>query len=236
MQKNILDIGFELCMILFSVSLSWSVYNLWQQYPCIVRFGHFWDKRKKDKEPQHRRVIISSWSLLIISIIFSLFSLSKTSSLYKKFNLESYTSLHYIELYIIVGLFGFIYLFIPYLINRLVWGFTLFIAPNDFLYFVKDEKRKEHRLMGRFSEETIDILSKKPVCCGGIIFFNTVLLLILLNFSPLYFIWCWGVFSKSLVYFLLLLIIIIILSLILYFPYGRWLCGKQTHSVGGYKE
>ena len=215
MHNKIIDIGFQLCPILFSVSLSWSVYNLWQQYPCIVRFGHLWNKKRSDSLVQNKRVMITCWICLILIIILCLYSLSITFRLYEKFNEVN------LLLYCIMGLFSFIYLFIPYQINRLIWGLALYIAPDDFIYYVQDEKRKERSLMGRFSEETIKILKLKPRLCGRIIFFNSVFILVLLTLCPLIF--C----PKSLVWMLCGLIGIVAISLLAYLPYGRWVLKEE---------
>lgn len=149
-----------------------------------------------------------------------IYSLSKTYKLFESFS-TSYSDTG-IVLYGILGLFSFIYFFLPYLINRFLWGLAIFIAPTDFKVYVEDEEKKEHLLKKRFSEETIRKLYKRPVFCGGIITLNTSLLIAILILCPSFFLHFWSLFKESPHMTLIVLGLVSAFSLGFYIPYGIW--------------
>lgn len=217
-MADITNISFQLCLILFSVLLGWAIYNLLDQYPCLHRFGHIWAKEEV-AGLRNARILLICWLSLIVIIICSAYSLSKTYELFKKFNID-YTPGFFV--YCTLGLFNFIYLFLPYLINRFIWGLAIFTTHSDFEAYAKDTERKKRWLEKRYSESTIQILKKRPVLCGGIITINTALLLAFLILSPNYLLWFWHWFKTCPCNAFAVLGAVVVITLVFYIPYTRW--------------
>lgn len=218
-MEDTIIVCFQLCLVLFSVLLGWAIYNVLDQYPCIHRFGRIWSE-DKESGIRNRRVMLCCWLSLILIAICCVYSLSQTHELFMKF------STHYKDegalLYGILGLFSFIYFFIPYLINRFLWGLAIFVAPTDFKAYANDPRKKEHWLSKRFSEETISTLCKRPSFCGSIITGNTGLILALLIFSSHLFLKFWNFFVASPQWTFMVLGLMVAFALLAYIPYSRW--------------
>ncbi|MBA7682226.1 hypothetical protein ES703_90573 [subsurface metagenome] len=218
-MEDAVKVAFQVCLVLFSVLLGWAIYNVLDQYPCIHRFGRIWGEDRKSVT-KDRRIILSCWFSLIFIVTWCVFSLSRTYELFGKF------STHYsdarIILYSILGLFSFIYFFLPYLINRFLWGLAIFVAPTDFKAYVDDQEKKERWLTKRFSEETISTIYKRPLFCAGVITVNTGLLLALLILCPCFFLRFWCFFKASPLWTFVILGLMVVFSLIFYIPYSRW--------------
>ena len=217
-MEDITNISFKLCLILFSVLLGWAMYNLLDQYPCLHRFGRIWAK-EKETGLRNAKILLICWLSLIVIIICSAYSLSKTYELFKKFNID-YTPGFFV--YCTLGLFNFIYFFLPFLINRFIWGIAIFTAHSDFKEYASDPERKKRWLEKRYSDSTIEALNKRPVFCGAIITINTGILLALLILSPNYLLWFWNWFKACPCNAFVVLGAVVIISLISYIPYSRW--------------
>ena len=218
-MEEVIKVSFQVCLVLFSVLLGWAIYNVLDQYPCIHRFGRIWERGEKG-EIKNRRIMFVCWFFLIFIVTCCMYSLSRTHELFEKFSTD-YSNVG-VLLYGILGLFNFIYFFLPYLINRFLWGVAIFIAPTDFKAYVDEEKKKEHWLMERFSYETIETLYKRPVFCGGIITINTGLLISLLIFCSSFFLRFWCFFRTSPLWTFIVLGLVVVFSLWFYIPYGKW--------------
>jgi len=218
-MEEAIKVSFQVCLVLFSVLLGWAIYNVLDQYPCIHRFGRIWEREEENKI-KNLRVMATCWLSLIFIVMCSIYSLSRTHELFGQFCTE-YSNAGLL-LYGILGLFGFIYFFLPYLINRFLWGVAIFVAPTDFKAYVDDKNKKEHWLMKRFSQETIETLYKRPVFCGFIITINTGLLISLLIFLSSIFLRYWSYFKTSPLSTFIALGLVVLFSLTFYIPYGKW--------------
>lgn len=218
-MEEVTKVSFQVCLVLFSVLLGWAISNVLDQYPCIHRFGRIWEGGENGKT-KDRRIMFVCWFSLIIIVTLCIYSLSRTRELFEKFSTD-FSNGGFL-LYGILGLFSFIYFFLPYLINRFLWGVAIFLAPTDFKAYVDDEKKKEHWLMKRFSEETIITLYNRPVFCGCIITMNTALLISILIFCPSFFLRYWCFFKTSPFWTFIVLGLVVLFSLGFYIPYGKW--------------
>jgi len=218
-MEDAVMVCFQLCLVLFSVLLGWAIYNVLDQYPCIHRFGRIWSEDKKSGI-RNRRIMLFCWFSLVLIAMSCVYSLSQTHELFVKFGI--YYNESGVLLYGILGLFSFIYFFIPYLINRFLWGLAIFVAPTDFRAYADDPGKREHWLARRFSEETISTLRKRPAFCGGIIAGNTGLVLVLLIFSPCIFLRFWEFFIACPEWTFVVLGLVVVFALLAYVPYSRW--------------
>lgn len=214
----------ELFLILFSVSMAWSMYNLLDQYPRMHRFGHVWDKWiKKQGAWQERgrrwddlKIVITCWFLLAATVMASLYSLSQAWEGIANLADTRGTGAFFL---VISGLLAFIYLFIPYLINRLVWSLLLLVVPEDFKEYATNSDKREHYLIGRFSPETIDTLLHHTRFRGFLISLDSIWKLSLLILIPRTLLLShpfsnWSIFA--------ILLVAIMLTILVTIPYGKW--------------
>ena len=203
------------------------MYNLLDPYPRMHRFGHMWDKwikkrgvwQEKDRRWDDLIIVIICWFSLAGMVMLSLYSLSQAW--------EGITNLADTggmgALFVVIsGLLAFTYLFIPYLINRLVWSLSLLVVPEDFKAYATDSEKRKRYLLGRFSIETVDTLSDRTRLRGFLIFLDAAWkLALLILIPPTLLVWrpfcIWSIFA-----FLLLAIIFALATTI---PYGKWLDG-----------
>ena len=138
------ELPFELSIILFSVSLIFTVSMMIDKYPKIHRFGH--GLKKESGNYLNLKVMFYSWLILIVLM------LSTFLSFYYFFLLVNCSSADHICY--LAYLFPIIYFLIPSLIERTTTGAVILGVKEDFKNYM-DKPEKEEYVKKRFSPETI---------------------------------------------------------------------------------
>lgn len=170
---NRIEVAQELTLVMFGVSLAWTIYTSMEHYPRIHRFGHIWERWRD------LAVILISWPALALVIGLSLysifFSFAQLQADYS--NAEAQRDPWLIPA---LGVIAFYYVYVPYLANRLILGAVLMIVPEDFKENLSDPEARRHYILPRISKTTIRIWEAYPRRAGGVIFCNSLILIALL--------------------------------------------------------
>lgn len=173
-EPDKIDLAQQLSLTLFGVSMAWAIHTLMQHYPRIHRVGHMWEW------PNHFRewvVIVVSWFLLAVVVGGALYSIFFTfDQLRADYNSHAQTDPWLLPA---LGVIAFYYVYIPFLVNRLVVGAALMLAPGDFREHLYKRDYKRDYLLPRFSRDTLNIWEAHTQCAGFILLLNSGVLIAL---------------------------------------------------------
>jgi hypothetical protein len=157
-------------VVMYSLSLTWSFYNLLDQWPRLIRFGRTFTG-------SGGRMIISGWLLMITLTAISLGALVRGTL---HFGHSGWQASKWFPLvFVLVGLTAFI---TPVFINRAVWGFALLSFPNEYRTFVGNP---DYRIYWerRVSLEAAQRFFIRPRYSGGWIFGESVAIVLVLSWA-----------------------------------------------------
>lgn len=164
--------------VLYSVSLGWSIYNLLDQWPRLIRFAFMWRKGLFRFRPgKHFSRMTACW-LLILGLV--LVSLTGVVSGALHFEHSGWSATVWFPLvYALVGLAVFI---IPHFLNRAVWGFALFLFPQEYRELVMRSDNRIYWQM-RLSPVTARKIYSDPRYAGRQVFLESTFSVVLLSWA-----------------------------------------------------
>lgn len=189
---NIYELSFNVSLVLFSVSLVFTVSILIDRYPKIHRFGHILKttevkgsetvKSVVTKKHLNARIVYFCWPTLILLIFLVLVALYFHSTHLNRCDPS-------VGDYFANSLFPIIYFLLPTLIERITTGLAILTVRDDFNdYECHIEKRQF--LTRRFSPETISEIKKSWCYPLYIMLVDSIAKFVLLLMSPIYYSMC----------------------------------------------
>lgn len=171
------QIPIQLGLLLFAVSLVWSIGVQVYYYPRIGRFAEIYARDQSSQKFLNLRIVVFCWGSLILLTGFSVWSLFRFAQL---INFIFADGLSFQDKIVSVAL-PFIYLIIPQFIARFSTSMALLAAPED--YRLKRREEPESFSLG-FSKELLNIFDKAPRFAGQFRAIDMALSLLILFFTP----------------------------------------------------
>lgn len=131
----------QITFMLYSVSITWMIYQRMQSYPNIGRFEMFkefikWKITKKNEYELDVNYLKYSFYAVILSWIFIFFLLSLTSISLYFLDMKIGDSISFLQLVSI----PFLYLLIPIFASRIITSLVFLAVPDDYFWY-----KEEHR-------------------------------------------------------------------------------------------
>ena len=180
---NIVQLMFQLSIVLFSVSSAFAVNMLIDRYPKIHRFGHSFSNH-------NLKVMVISWPLLTSLMVLSIYSLFRYSQVVEP---EAVSGLGLIP-HLLPPV---IYFLLPPTMERVVTGAVLLAARNDFMKYC-DCGERELLIDKRFSKETKDKIKESSAYATYMLTDSSVKYAMLLFVPILYHecgFWWWAILA-----------------------------------------
>jgi hypothetical protein len=148
MIVSVTDVSLQFALVIFGVSLAWSLYTSMDHYPRLHRFGYMWYRPLTRPDG---RALLLSWSILAGMAAGSLYSIYFAFAEFET-RLVDKTDVWALPT---LGLVAFYYAYVPYLTNRLILGVLTLVLPQDLEYFVSDSARYNLYVAPRMSKRTV---------------------------------------------------------------------------------
>ncbi len=148
--QSVTDVSLQFALVLFGVSLAWSIHTSMDHYPRLHRFGYMWYRPLARPDG---RVLLLSWGIFGGVAAGSLYSIYFTFAVLDA-RLAGVTDVWTLPTF---GLIAFYYAYVPYLANRLILGVVTVVAPRDLEYFARDSERYRLYVAPRMSMRTVDL-------------------------------------------------------------------------------